>query len=259
VALLVAGSLVWFLASAWFPVARAAIARLPETGRIAAGELSLPESPPEQPLAASRHVSFTVDADLGVRATPAGDVAWQFRRRHLDICSLLGCLRIEYPRGKVAGFNRPDLTAWLDAWQPFLLAAAGLGTAAGLMLSWMVLATIYFPAAQIVAFYKDRRLTSRGAWKLSAMSLLPAALLVAGAVIGYGLGAVDLIRLLGAWVLHFPVGWLCLALLIARLPLEQSVSPAGSNPFAASAEEASPNALAHADRTASVPPPDARG
>ena len=46
----------------------------------------------------------------------------------------------------------------------------------------------------IIAYFKDRRLTARGAWKLASAALLPGALLVCAGIVLYGLGVADLLR-----------------------------------------------------------------
>src|SRR5882672_7981748 len=47
VALIVTGTVVWFVVVAWFPTVRAAIRRLPEQGAIRQGELNSPRTAPE--------------------------------------------------------------------------------------------------------------------------------------------------------------------------------------------------------------------
>jgi len=100
---------------------------------------------------------------------------------------------------------------------------------AGLFASWLALATVYFPVAWVLAYFKDRRLTARGAWKLAAASLLPGALLVCAGIVLYGLGIADLLRLLVLWLAHFAVGWVYLVMAPLRLP--RVTAKPTANPF----------------------------
>ena len=61
-------------------------------------------------------------------------------------------------------------------------------------------------------------------------------------IVGYGLGVVDLIRLLLLLPIYLLVSWVYLAIsprLVRRLP---GVAPRGVNPFATSSSEAKPEA-----------------
>src|SRR5881296_2329149 len=115
VALLAAGAVVWFLAVAWFPTMRAAIRQLPEQGIIRQGELSSARSSPE-PLAEGRpFLSLTVDVENQGHRSQSADVAIEFHKSHWQVCSLLGCLVLNYPKDWEVQFNRRELDPWWGA------------------------------------------------------------------------------------------------------------------------------------------------
>lgn len=242
VALLTAGAIGWFLSIHWFPSVRKAIRQLPDTGVIRAGQLTTPRDS-TAPLVETRYLSIAVDAaDTGV-ASSLADVRVEFHRTNVAVCGIAGCARRAYPAGATMQFNRSELEAWWGAWQPMLFGIAALAVVAGLFASWLVLATVYFPVAWVIAYFKDRRLTARGAWKLAAAALLPGALLVCAGIVLYGLGIADLLRLLVLWLAHFAVGWVYLVMAPFRLPPVTAkltgnpfggAKPAAPNPFTSS-------------------------
>lgn len=227
-ALIAAGTVVWFLSSAWVPLIRMAIQALPETGAIENQHLQTPLTG-LVPLAASRHLGLVVNVG-GVEATDSGaDVRVEFHERHAHVCSLLGCLTLDYPRGWVIYFNRPELQPTWDAWQPVLLGLAAIGTVGGLLIAWFILATLYFFWVWLAAYFLDRDVSLGGSWRLAAAALLPGAFLMTAAIACYGAGWVDLVRLLLAAAIHLIVPWVFMAAAVHALPwaTDQTVS----NPF----------------------------
>jgi len=231
VALLAAGSIIWFLATIWFPTTREAIRQLPDTGFIQNQQLSSPRSATD-PLVENRFLAFVVDVDGAGTPGFTSDLRVEFHRQNFALCSLLGCLRIDYPRGSTVQFNRPELESWWAAWELTIYSAAGIAVVAGLFASWLLLATLYCPVARIYAFFKDRQLTVLGSWKLSSAALLPGALLTVAGIVLYGLGLIDLLQFLFLWALHLMVGWVYLFVSPLRLPRASDATGAPRDPFA---------------------------
>ena len=230
VALLVAGSVIWFLATVWFPATRAAIRQLPETGLIQNQLLTSPRSNTE-PLVDHRFLAFVVNVEGNGASSIASDLRVEFHRQNFALCSLLGCLQISYPKGSTVQFNRPELESWLAAWELTIYSAAGIAVVVWLLASWLVLATLYGPAARIYAFFKDRQLTVLGSWKIASAALLPGALLTAAGIVLYGLGLIDLLQFFLLWVLHLMVGWIYLFVSPLRLPRASDAASAPHDPF----------------------------
>ena len=62
----------------------------------------------------------------------------------------------------------------------------GLGYIFGLLLTWALLATLYFFPVWLVAFYTDRDLNFRASWKVAGAALMPGALLLTLGIVLYG-------------------------------------------------------------------------
>ena len=204
---------------------------------IRSGQLTTPRDS-AAPLVETRYLSIAVGAtDSGV-ASSLADLRVELHRTNFAICSIAGCVKRAYAPGATMQFNRGELESWWGAWQPMLFGIAALAVVAGLFASWLVLATLYFPIAWVIAYFKDRRLTARGAWKLASAALLPGGLLVCAGIVLYGLGIADLLRLLVLWLAHFAIGWVYLVLAPFRLP--PVAAKAAPNPFG-DASPAAPN------------------
>ena len=228
VALLVAGTVAWFLSIHWFPSVRKAIRQLPDTGAIRAGQLSTPRDTATL-LVETPHLCIALDAtDTGV-ASSLADLRIEFHKTNWAVCAFAGCVTRPYPTVGTIQFNRPELESWWGAWQPMLFGLISLAVVVALFANWLLLATLGFPVAWLIAYFKDRPLTAVGAWKLAGAALLPGALLTSLGLVLYGLGVLDLLRLLCLWLAHIPVGWVYLVAAPFRLP--RAVAKPQADPF----------------------------
>ena len=126
VALLAAGTVVWFLHKAWFPTIGEAIRRLPPQGEIRSGRLDWQGATPAR-LAEGRFLAIAVDLDHTGEARSPAHVQVEFGRTDCKVFSLLGYVQGAYPRGWAVAFNRTELGPWWGAWAPAILAiVAGL-------------------------------------------------------------------------------------------------------------------------------------
>jgi hypothetical protein len=230
VALLAAGAVVWFLRTAWFPTVRAAIAQLPSEGQVSQRELQVPRRP-VKPLAESRFLSISLGSDQPGPRGRFADVQIELRKRDVQICSLLGCLFLRYPPECTIQVNRPELEPWWGAWRTTLLWLSAAAVIVVLWLSWLLLATLYFPIPRLVAYYADRELTWAGSWRLAAAALMPGALLLTLAIVLYGGGALDLVRLGVFGALHLLVGWVYVVISPLSLPRLSRDTLTVRNPF----------------------------
>jgi hypothetical protein len=229
IALIVALTVVWLLARGFFPTVDAAIRQLPETGGIVRGELGLPDAAP-QLLAEGHFLAFSVDAKhTGAVRSPA-QFQFEFGSESLLIFSVFGEAEIDYPPDQSFYFNRTDLQPMWGAWAPEILGLTALAIFFGLLLSWFVLATVYFVPVWLVAFFANRDLSLLQSWRLAGAILMPGALLMALSLWLYGLGVFDLVRLCFAFGMHLIVGWVYL--FVSPFFLRRGTAPEAKNPFA---------------------------
>jgi hypothetical protein len=230
VALLVAGSVSVFLATAWFPVVEKAIARLPEKGTIRRGQLDW-AGPSPCVLADATFLSIAVDVENAQPTGQSADVQWELHRDRFRIQSLFGYLDIPYPKVWTIALNRAEVEPRWGAWKPFLLLGIGAGVVIGLMAIWQVLATFYSLPLRLLTFYADRDVGWPGCWRMAGAAQLPGALLMSGGILLYGFNRLNLIGLLFAWLLHLVIGWIYAGIAPARLPRVAGSLRRRDNPF----------------------------
>lgn len=234
VAVIVAVALLWFLRIAWFPVITESIQHLPQTGVIRRGNLQYGAESPER-LAANSRLGIAVDLGGTRGAGQVADLEIIFEKERVMVRGPLGSWGQPYDPDYVITFNRPELEPAWGAWRWPVLAAVAIGTVVSLFLMWWGLALVYLPLVKTIAFFADRGVTWRGAWRLGAAALLPGACLVAIGLVLYGFGAIDLFRFGLLYLLHAFAG---LAFVITSpffLP-KLSRATVSKNPFAGSTE-----------------------
>jgi hypothetical protein len=230
-ATLAAGVVGWFLAVAWFPVISAAIQKLPAQGEIKNGELNWTNGPPAK-LAGNHFLALVVDPAHDGQLTREAQLQVEFGRRDARVSGLAGYAEIPYPAGWIMAFNRTELDPWWAAWEPLLLSGAVVLTVVGLMLSWTLLATLYFVPVKLFAFFENHDLGWWQSWRLAGAALMPGAMFLTGGMVLQCLGIIDLVQLGAVWALHFVIGWLYLFISPLFLPRHPSAKKVKRNPFA---------------------------
>ncbi|MEW6156533.1 MAG: hypothetical protein AB1813_03835 [Verrucomicrobiota bacterium] len=215
----------------WAPVIDSALQQLPATGKIQEQTLIWPEAKPRR-LADGKFLAIEVDPtdrrDLGQSA----DFLVELGHREWRVHSVFGYVSISYPGGWVIALNRAEAEPWWGAWKPGWMLGLGASVVVALMVSWSVLAALYMPVVRLLAFLTDRRCTRAGAWRLAGAAMIPGALFLAVALGLYALLWLNLIELMVAFLAHFAVGWVFVAIAPFRLPKILESKSAGSNPFA---------------------------
>jgi hypothetical protein len=238
VSLLAAVALVWFLRTAWFPTVRRAIEDLPEQGEMKSGKLNWSGESPLL-LAEGHFLALDVDTNhTGSLRSPA-QVQVEFGRDdiHIFFYSLAGYREWPYPMGWNFGFNRAALKPWWGAWEPPIQWLAFAGMMLWCLLSWWVLATIYFLPVWLGGFFTNRDLKFRQSWKLAGAALMPGALLMIVAIVFYGFGALDLVQFSAAVVAHIVAGWVYVICAVRGSPKLAANAAPKENPFATKAEK----------------------
>lgn len=230
-ALAVATVAVWFLRAAWFPEIRTAIEHLPQHGEIRDGKLDWTAESPRV-LDEGHFLSFVVDLQHEGQLRSPAHIEVEFGANDVLIFSLFGYQQFNYPREWIIAFNRSELEPKWGAWRPPILWITFGATVIGLFLSWATLATVYCSASWLVGFFLNRDLSAKAAWKLSGAALMPGAGLLIVAMVCYGLGLLDLVQLIAAYVAHFVIGWMYVLIAPVFAPkLETEIVPK-RNPFA---------------------------
>ena len=235
VALIAAAAGVWFLKTSWCPVIRQAIRQLPDGGQIRRQQLTWNSASPVL-LAENRFLAIGVDLDGSSPGRSVADLRVQFQKDQIKICSLLGCVALQFPEGWVVAFDRTSLEPWWGAREFAILAAAGAASVIWLMLSWAALATAYFVLVYVIGYVSDRDVTWSRSWRVAAAALMPGALGLTVGIVLYGLQALSLVGLLIVFLLHFVIGWSYVGLTPFFLRRASAVPPPGQNPFAAPGE-----------------------
>jgi hypothetical protein len=225
-----AAVVVWFLQEAWFPVIHQAIGQLPGQGEIHGGRLYWQGDSPLT-LAEGRFLSLAVDLDHGGLARSPAHVRVEFGRSDVQVFALLGFAKASYPKGWRIAFNHQELEPWWGAWKPALLAIVAGLVVIGLILAWWLLATVYALPVWLIGFFGNRQLSLAGSWRLAGAALMPGALLLSVALFFYGLGTLDLIRLMAAAVVHLVLGWVYLSLGALAQPRIREAQDERANPF----------------------------
>jgi hypothetical protein len=210
-AIMVAASAVWFLHRAYCPVILQAIQKMPETARVAHGEL---QGVPDTLMAESKFLAIVAEARAGGEIGQDADLQIELRQHDFCAGSVFWPdwgLDFRYGRGPVLNLARSNLEPWWSAWQPVLLTGAGGATVLFVLLVWAILAAIYVAPAKFIAWYADRYLPWRGAWRLASAALLPGAIVLTAAIILYGWSVIDLVGLSFLVALHIIIGWIYLA------------------------------------------------
>jgi len=229
VALLAAATVAWSLNHDYFPTVTAAIQKLPAAGEINSGRLNW-HGDPAQSLAEGKFLALDVDLQHSGQIISIADVQVEFGADSIRFFSILGHTDFFYPPDRFAPFNRADLEPLWGAWEAEILFIAFALTALALLVTWWLLATLYFLPVRLLVFYTNRDLDLRACWKLSGAAVLPGAFLMGASILLYGTGLLDLVALGLFFAAHFAVGWIYL--FVGQLFLPRIAgAPQKGNPF----------------------------
>jgi len=229
VALVATAAVTWFLDDSICPVIKTAIQNLPATGEIRSAKLDWPGDSPKL-LAEGRFLAFDVDLNHDGKINSTADVQIEFGREEIWSFALLGYMEIPYPSGRIIAFNRTELEPLWGAWKSTILFVAAMVTATSLLVSWWLLATLYFFPVWLLGYFANRDLNFRRSWRLSGAALLPGALLMAAGIVLYDFSLVDLVQFGFIFAAHFVLGWIYLFVSLLFVPGIPPELPAG-NPF----------------------------
>jgi hypothetical protein len=231
VAALAAVVVVWSLATDWFPVVRSAIRQLPDEAELKEQTLVWPDDNPVQ-LAENHFLGLAVDLNHSHRLGHEAHVQLEFGRKDFRIISPLGYYRVvDYRPDWRTALSRTEVEPWWGAWEPLFLAGAAAVTILGLLVSWAILAALYWLPVWAISFLENRDLNWRESWRLAGAALMPGALFFTFAIFGYGLGWIDLMMLGSLAGLHLLIGWVYLFISPLFLPKTAGMTSPRQNPF----------------------------
>ncbi len=180
---------------------------MPETARAASGRL---QGVPDTLISESGFSAIAVTPESAAEIGQGADVQFQLRQTDFCIGSIFrpdwGFV-FDYGGGTRLNLSRSRLEPWWGAWQPVVLAGAGLGTVFLLFGTWTFLAVVYMAPAKFIAWFADRNLSWAGAMRLCFATMAPGTLVMTFAVILYGLRGVELVQFSFCWLAHLVTGW----------------------------------------------------
>jgi len=220
-AILVGVSVVSSVQRDWSPVVLQVIQQMPETARIAGGQLSGVD---ETVIAETKFFAIAVTPET---SSPIGQSAdWQVQLRPTDF--RMGSVfrpdwgwAFDYGPATVLDLSRSNLEPWWGAWHPIILTGIGVAVGVSLFIVWALVALVYTAPAKCLGWFADRQLAWGGAWRLSSAALIPGTFVLIFGILLYSWRGVDLIGLGFLWLAHLLIGWVYVAgsaLACPRLP-----------------------------------------
>lgn len=232
VAGLTAAVVVLILYHDWFPVIRGSIQQMPKEGGLTNSTLNWQGENSRQ-LAQNEFLGIAVDLSHSGQLGRESHLQLELGQHDFRVYSLLGYQPYDYPPEWEIPVNKTDLAPWWGAWEPWIMLGAGTIVFVALLVSWTILATIYFIPVRILSFLENHDLSLWQSWKLSSAALLPGAFFLIAGLIAYGLNWMDVIHLGAILTLHFCIQWIYLLVSPFFCPRSKAAVKQGKNPFAA--------------------------
>jgi hypothetical protein len=208
---------------AWLPVIEQSIEQLPQGAEIRGGRFQAPQS---ARLAENSFLSIRFDPQDTLTTHSTAEIEATFTADELRLRSLFGIAALKYPAQWTISLTRSEMEPKWGAWKPAVFGYLAAGVIANLFVSWIGLGIVYALIPRLLAIFLRRHLTLWGAFKLSIAAMMPGAIFFTIAIALYGLSQIRLVELIGAWIMHFVIGWIFLIGAAFRLP------PLGkANPF----------------------------
>ena len=190
IALVCVITIVTFVNQSYVPVLEEAINALPEQAALRDGYLHWPGLAATK-LAANKFLSIHANPSGEILPRESSDLQAELGTAGVSIRSAIGYSPLPYPRTTQVPLNKDEMLSLWGAWKPAGFAALALVTTLALVLSWSLLASLFFVPVMIIAYYSDRALTLAGAWRLAFAALMPGALLMCFGITLYSLGEIS--------------------------------------------------------------------
>ncbi len=216
----------------WFPVIRGSIQQMPAVGALTNSTLAWQGENPAQ-LGQNNFLGIAVDLFHSGELGRESHLQLELGQHDFRVYSILGYQPLDYPPDWNIPLNKTDLAPWWGAWEPWIMLGAGAAVFVALLVTWTVLATVYFIPVRILSFLENHDLTLWQSWKLSSAALLPGAFFMIAGLAAYGLDWMDVIHLGSVTALHFLIQWIYVAISPFFAPRSKQAVKENKNPFAA--------------------------
>lgn len=195
----------------------AAVERLPQQGCIANGRLEWFTNETTI-LIETRSLSIHVNPTDEEPIADGADLQIVFAKDKLLLRSLLGWLAIPYPKMFYFPLNLKELwTSW-GAYKNSIIPAVFVISVFSLLLVWWMLAWIYSIPVSLIANILKRKVDAVGVFRISVMSQMLAAGIMAAGIVFYAYARIDLTTLCIIFAIHLPFAWIYLAITPFFLP-----------------------------------------
>lgn len=207
-----------------------AVQNLPQKGEIKSGALYW-ETNQVFVLSGAKSFSISVNATDEEDIADSSDIQIIIGKNHFRFRSIFGWLEIKYPLWFRLPLSYKEVFPVWDAYMPAIKASVFISSMVVLLIVWTIVSLIYSLFAKFLIRLFNRISKPGGAFKISGASLIPAALVMSIAILGYSLRYLDLLSLLIVFGCHFIIS-LCYLFLsifhLEKIPMEDK------NPFSSS-------------------------
>ena len=159
-----AAMLIWFVEVRWVPIVEDTVQALPEGLILTEGSLQS-FSQTESVRQSNRFLSLVVTSSSSTPESSTADVQVILTPHEARLHSLLGYLQLPYDHRLALKLSPSHLVPWWNSRKPLVRAAAFLFLVGSLLLSWILLATLYAPPLLLLIYMSDRRVEFATIWR----------------------------------------------------------------------------------------------
>jgi len=204
-----------------------AVQNFPQKGEIKSGALYW-ETNGIFVLSGAKFLSISINATDEEDIADSSDIQLIIGKNHFRLRSIFGWLEIKYPLWFRLPLSYKEVFPIWDAYMPAIKVSVFISSIVVLLIVWTIISLIYSLFAKFLIRLFNRIRKPGGAFKISGASLIPAALIMSIAILGYSLRYLDLLSLMIVFGCHFIISLCYLFLSIFHL---EKVPVKTENPF----------------------------
>lgn len=207
-----------------------AVQNFPQKGEIKSGALYW-ETNGIFVLSGAKFFSISINATDEEDIADSSDIQIILGKNHFRLRSFFGWLEIKYPLWFRLPLSYKEVFPVWDAYMPAIKVSVFISSIVVLLIVWTIVSLIYSLFAKFLIRLFNRISEPGGAFKISGASLIPAALIMSIAILGYSLRYLDLLSLMIVFGCHFIISLCYLFLSVFHL---EKVPVKAENPFSGS-------------------------